>query len=185
MCTSILLLAITRSWAVPLKRLKLNSAAPSGWGTAWRLTAIDLLSHLSMFPYQSRVLKDQNIQILQYASTNALPSFLSIMWGLNTRRCTTCGWTKKRGWRLNSEEETALYVHAQFNLRLHGPGRPTCCFVLTQMCMAAHEYRRLLHSTQLNTFTVHRFPDFNSKPSVKALHVSPAFIIQQSFCLSH
>lgn len=40
----------------------------------------------------------------------------------------------------DSEEETASCVHAQFILRLHGSGRPTCCFVLTQMCMAAHEY---------------------------------------------
>lgn len=69
-----LLLAITRNWAVPLKRLKLNSAAPSCWGTTWRLTTIDLLSRQSLFPYQSRFLKDQNIQILQYASTNALLS---------------------------------------------------------------------------------------------------------------
>lgn len=40
----------------------------------------------------------------------------------------------------DEEEETALCVHAQFNLRLHGPGRPTCCFVSTQMCMAAHVF---------------------------------------------
>lgn len=27
----------------------------------------------------------------------------------------------------DDEEETALCLHAQFNLRLHGPERPTCC----------------------------------------------------------
>lgn len=81
----------------------------------------------------------------------------------------------------NSEEETALCVYAQFNLRLHGPGRPTCCFVLTQMCMAACGWR-LLHSTVKwickTPFSWLQFKTFSKSTACKlCFYHSTAFVL--------
>lgn len=57
----------------------------------------------------------------------------SSVWGM------ACAWTKERGWRARDAitrggggdwaQKQNHGVHAQFNLRLHGPGRFTCCIV--------------------------------------------------------